>query len=227
MRENFWSVGRAIRWSNCRPSGGSFAVPVRSWIVVDAVETLRSLCSEGRVDPVANHDDGELAAQPGDPSAEREFVRSVLDVPPAWMTNDVGADSSGRSIVSSSSRPTTVTPNERSACRAAFNNDRDRIAQRLNDGIICEMFGVGLRLQATAQLADDTVQIRLQVAIRDLDLIIAEVRSVIFDRNSGLHQSCDDATSHSRPDCTAFFADELATSGKQAGAAWTCEGTGT
>lgn len=68
-----------------------------------------------------------------------------------------------------------------SACRAAVSDDRDRIAQRLNDDVIRGMFGLGLRLQATAQLADVAVQARLVLAIHDLDLIIAEVRGVIFD----------------------------------------------
>jgi len=78
------------------------------------------------------------------------------------------------------------------ACTAAVSDGRDRIAQRLNDDIIREMFGVGLRLQATAQLADLAVQARLVLAIHDLDLIIAEVRSVIFDRNPGMHLSSDE-----------------------------------
>lgn len=67
------------------------------------------------------------------------------------------------------------------ACRAAVNDDRDRIAQNLNDNIIRGLFGVALRLQATAQLADVAVQTRLVLAVHDLDVIIAEVRSVIFD----------------------------------------------
>ena len=115
---------------------------------------------------------------------------------------------------------------ERSACIAAVDDDRDRIAQRLNDDIIRELFGVGLRLQATAQLADDTVQGRLHVAIRDLDLIIAEVRNVIFDRKARLHQSFDDSTSNSQPDGTSII-DELATSGEHAGVVAISEGTAT
>lgn len=79
-----------------------------------------------------------------------------------------------------------------SACTAAVSNDRDRIAQRLNDDIIRGMFGVGLRLQATAQLADVAVQARLILAIHDLDVIIAEVRGVIFDRNPGMQLSSDE-----------------------------------
>jgi signal transduction histidine kinase len=82
-----------------------------------------------------------------------------------------------------------------SASRAAVSNDRDRIARRLNDDVIRGMFGVGLRLQATAQLADGTVQTRLELAIHDLDLIIAEVRNVIFDRNPGLQLSSDELIS--------------------------------
>lgn len=138
----------------------------------------------------------------------------------------VGAGSEGRSRVSSSSEPTTAVFDERSACIAAVDDDRDRIAQRLNDDIIRELFGVGLRLQATAQLADDTVQGRLHVAIRDLDLIIAEVRNVIFDRKSRLHQSFDDSTLNSQPDGTSII-DELATSGEHAGVAAISEGTAT
>lgn len=81
------------------------------------------------------------------------------------------------------------------ACSADVSDDRDRIAQRLNDDIIRGMFGVGLRLQATAQLTDGNVQARLVLAIHDLDLIIAEVRSVIFNRNPGMHLSSDELTS--------------------------------
>ena len=79
--------------------------------------------------------------------------------------------------------PIALTSNgdSQAACRAAVSDDRDRIAQHLNDDIIRGLFGVGLRLQATAQLADLAVQTRLVLAIHDLDLIIAEVRSVIFD----------------------------------------------
>jgi signal transduction histidine kinase len=93
---------------------------------------------------------------------------------------------------------TTDTPQqaagqkEQTACRAAVRDDRDRVAQRLNDDVIRRMFGVGLRLQATVQLVDGTAQARLVVAIRDLDLIIAEVRSVIYDRNPSVHLSSEE-----------------------------------
>jgi signal transduction histidine kinase len=86
-----------------------------------------------------------------------------------------------------------------SACRAAVSDDRDRIAQRLNDDVIRGMFGVGLRLQATAQIADVAVQARLVLAIHDLDLIIAEVRGVIFDRNPSMQLSSEELPSDTTP----------------------------
>ena len=88
---------------------------------------------------------------------------------------------------------------EQSACSAAVRDDRDRIARRLNDDVIRGMFGVGLRLQATAQLVDGAVQARLELAIHDLDLIIAEVRGIIVDRNPGLQLSSDELISDLRP----------------------------
>jgi hypothetical protein len=92
------------------------------------------------------------------------------------------------------SSPEPASRDSPSACNAAVTTDRDRIAQRLNDDVITGMFGVGLRLQATAQLADGAVQARLEIAIRDLDLIIAEVRCVIFDRTPRPEHGSDDTT---------------------------------
>ena len=86
-----------------------------------------------------------------------------------------------------------------SACRAAVSDDRDRVARRLNDNVIRGVFGVGLRLQATAQLAEGTVQTRLKLAIHDLDLIIAEVRNVIFDCNPDPQLSSHELTSDLAP----------------------------
>lgn len=83
-------------------------------------------------------------------------------------------------------------PGSQSACTAAVSDDRDRIAQRLNGDIIRGIFGVGMRLQATAQMADVNVQARLVLAIHDLDIIIAEVRSVIFDHDSAMELTADD-----------------------------------
>lgn len=91
--------------------------------------------------------------------------------------------------------PQPTSSESRSACRAAVNDDRDRIAQRLNDDVIRGLFGVGLRLQATAQMADGAVQARLALAIHDVDLIIAEVRRVIFDCYPYMQLSSDELPS--------------------------------
>jgi hypothetical protein len=108
-------------------------VSVRSWIVVDAVETRGSLCSEGRVVPVANHDNVQRAESPGDPTATREFIRNALDSPTAWMMNEVGASSEARSIVSPSGEPPTAGREELSAWRAAVNNAKARLASSGDD----------------------------------------------------------------------------------------------
>lgn len=105
-----------------------------------------------------------------------------------------------------------------SACVAAVRDERDRIAQRLNDDVIRAMFGVGLRLQATAHLAAGSVQARIELAVRDLDLIITEVRGVIFDRNPGLHMRSGESTPDSVPDVSQLPA-EFAFGAESAGSA--------
>lgn len=123
-------------------------------------------------------------------------------------------------------RPHYRSQEELSARAAAVDRDRDRIARRMTDDIIREMYAVGLRLQATAQLADSTVRVRLEVAVGELDLIIAEVRNVIFDCPSRLHPSYDDWTSNLCSDVLPLGV-EFDSSARDAGTAWTREVTGT
>ncbi len=59
--------------------------------------------------------------------------------------------------------------------------DRERIARDLHDKIIQRVFAAGMALQATARLADAEVSARIVDAVDELDAIIAEVRSTIFD----------------------------------------------
>jgi signal transduction histidine kinase len=102
-----------------------------------------------------------------------------LTGPPAAETHPVTAPSPA------------ICRQSRSGC-AAVGDDRDRIARRLNDDIIRGLFGIGLRLQATAQLADGAMRARLDSSIQDLDLTIAEVRGAIFDLPRPLTVSIDD-----------------------------------
>ncbi len=60
--------------------------------------------------------------------------------------------------------------------------DRDRIARDLHDHVIQRLFAVGLALQGTVQRAHDSeVQQRLSEAVDDLQGVIQEIRTTIFD----------------------------------------------
>ncbi|MEO9018111.1 MAG: GAF domain-containing sensor histidine kinase [Mycobacterium sp.] len=69
--------------------------------------------------------------------------------------------------------------------------DRDRIARDLHDHVIQRLFAVGLSLQGTIPRARSaTVQQRLTDAVDDLQGIIGEIRTTIFD----LHGSASTVT---------------------------------
>ncbi|OMC09783.1 histidine kinase [Mycolicibacter heraklionensis] len=60
--------------------------------------------------------------------------------------------------------------------------DRDRIARDLHDHVIQRLFAVGLSLQGTIPRSRDAaVQQRLSDAVDDLQAIIGEIRTTIFD----------------------------------------------
>jgi len=60
--------------------------------------------------------------------------------------------------------------------------DRDRIARDLHDHVIQRLFAVGLSLQGTVpRTREPLVQQRLSAAIDDLQAVIQEIRTTIFD----------------------------------------------
>ncbi|OBK92261.1 histidine kinase [Mycobacterium asiaticum] len=60
--------------------------------------------------------------------------------------------------------------------------DRDRIARDLHDHVIQRLFAVGLSLQgAVARAREPQVQQRLSEAVDDLQAVIQEIRTTIFD----------------------------------------------
>lgn len=78
--------------------------------------------------------------------------------------------------------------------------DRDRIARDLHDHVIQRLFAVGLSLQGSiARAWSDEVRQRLSVSVDDLQEVIQEIRTAIFDlhgRTSGvtrLRQRIDEA----------------------------------
>ena len=61
-------------------------------------------------------------------------------------------------------------------------HDRDRIARDLHDHVIQRLFAVGLALQGTVSRAHDTeVRQRLTECVDDLQHVIQEIRTAIFD----------------------------------------------
>lgn len=59
--------------------------------------------------------------------------------------------------------------------------ERLRIAFAVNDTVIRHLFSIGLTLHATRTMVPDVVQIRLDATIDELDGVIHELRSLIFD----------------------------------------------
>jgi len=58
---------------------------------------------------------------------------------------------------------------------------RDRIARGIHDGAIQAIFAAGMRLQATATISRDAVmRERLEGVIRQLDVVIADLRSQVY-----------------------------------------------
>jgi two-component system, NarL family, sensor histidine kinase DevS len=58
---------------------------------------------------------------------------------------------------------------------------RDRIARDLHDGAVQAIFGVGMRLQATATMCqDDALRARLEAMVAQLDAVIADLRRHVF-----------------------------------------------
>ncbi|MGW0158954.1 sensor histidine kinase [Mycobacterium sp. NPDC003323] len=64
--------------------------------------------------------------------------------------------------------------------------DRDRIARDLHDHVIQRLFAIGLSLQGTvARARSDDVQQRLSASVDDLQEVIQEIRTAIFDLHGG------------------------------------------
>jgi signal transduction histidine kinase len=64
---------------------------------------------------------------------------------------------------------------------AAVHEDRDRLARDLHDTVIQRLFGVGLNLQSMAGRASDDTAKRLGAAVAEIDQVIHQVRSTIYE----------------------------------------------
>jgi signal transduction histidine kinase len=68
--------------------------------------------------------------------------------------------------------------------RAAVVEDRERIAREIHDGVIQNLFAIGLSLQAASSEADEhpeEVQAKIADAVTQLDSVMATLRHYIFD----------------------------------------------
>jgi signal transduction histidine kinase len=66
--------------------------------------------------------------------------------------------------------------------------DRERIARELHDKVIQRIFATGMGLQANARLVEGPASTRILEAVDELDAIIADIRTSIFEleaRNAG------------------------------------------
>jgi two-component system sensor histidine kinase DevS len=63
-------------------------------------------------------------------------------------------------------------------------SDRDRIARDLHDHVIQRLFAIGLSLQG-ARPADDGTARRISTALDDLQEVVQEIRTAIFDLHGG------------------------------------------
>jgi signal transduction histidine kinase len=68
--------------------------------------------------------------------------------------------------------------------------DRERIGRDLHDNVIQRLFAMGLSLQAVAPLvSDQKARQRVETAVEDLDVTIRQIRTTIFEVQSGRRPS--------------------------------------
>ena len=69
--------------------------------------------------------------------------------------------------------------------RSAVYEDRDRMARDLHDTVIQRLFALGLTLQGMAARMSDSAASQLGVAVSEIDRVIAQVRSTIYELGMG------------------------------------------
>ncbi|NIH83384.1 GAF domain-containing sensor histidine kinase [Amycolatopsis granulosa] len=81
-----------------------------------------------------------------------------------------------------------LAEDQRSLSELKVVSDRDRIARDLHDHVIQRLFAHGLALQSThMRTRNPEIQRRLADMIDDVQNIVAEIRTAIFDLHGGLH----------------------------------------
>jgi len=65
-------------------------------------------------------------------------------------------------------------------------SDRERIARDLHDLVIQRVFGVGMRLSSIVPSVDEQTAVKLREVVAELDAVINDIRTTIFDLQSAL-----------------------------------------
>ena len=68
-------------------------------------------------------------------------------------------------------------------------SDRERIARDLHDLVIQRVFGAGMRLSSILPSVDDTTAATLHEVVAELDAVISDIRTTIFDLQSPMAAS--------------------------------------
>ena len=66
-----------------------------------------------------------------------------------------------------------------------MSNERDRIARDLHDLVIQRVFGVGMRLSSLLPVVPEPTAERLRDVVAELDSVISDIRTTIFDLQAG------------------------------------------
>jgi len=159
-----------------RPSVTAIALPIScSALAHGDLVTVASTAQPKKrtVAPVAIHGTDGLQEPPDDPNIARG-VLATRSTASGVDDDDVCVDANAVEVLVVFTLMTRRRPAKRNGRPLhSVHNERGRTARRLNDDSIHGMSRVRLRLQPTAELADGTVNGRLQVVIDYLDLAIA------------------------------------------------------
>jgi PAS domain S-box-containing protein len=104
----------------------------------------------------------------------------VVTRPPGSVPFDDADEQSAEQLATEIGVALDLLDARAAADRVSLMAEHERIARDLHDTVIQTVFAEGLRLQGTAQLAEGPVAERIQRSVDNLDSVIREIRTAIF-----------------------------------------------
>ncbi|ORV39422.1 sensor histidine kinase [Mycobacterium conspicuum] len=176
---------------------------VQELLVIEAIGDMVD-CTVGQTIPVADTSLGEVFVHSTPRRVDRIELQSLERPGPALLLPLRATDTVAGVVVVLRDGPRGSFTDEQLEMMAAFADqaalawqlatsqrrmreldvvtDRDRIARDLHDHVIQRLFAVGLALQGTvSRTREPEVQQRLSEAVDDLQAVIQEIRTTIFD----------------------------------------------